>query len=377
MKSKILEFECRLCASTRTEPLIDLDGFPKAAQHFISSLEQIEEDQPITLMVCQCIDCGLIQLKNNPVSYYKDVITAASLSEGSKENLANEWRPFIEKYNILGKDAIEVGSGKGDFLEVLERLDVNAYGIEHSLENIKECKKKKLNVEKAYLTELPKAYHKKYSLVVCNNFLEHQPETKNYLSCLRNLVSDDGVIYISVPNVDYLLEKKCLYEFVADHLVYFTEKTLRKAMEINGFNILESYKKNNGNDLVVIAKPEARINIDGAIETVLDIVKSIQKEVNKHKNVVIWSAGHRALALMAIAKLEKIKYVIDSASFKQGKFTPILHKKIISPEDFINIKCDLLIIMLPGNYAEQVIRFVDENKITCKVTVFEDKALSN
>jgi len=97
--------------------------------------------------------------------------------------------------------------------------------------------------------------------------------------------------------------------------------------------------------------------------------------VNKHKNVAIWSAGHRALALMAIAKLEQIKYVIDSATFKQGKFTPILHKKIISPEEFISTNCDLLIIMLPGNYAEQVIRFVEENKITCKVVVFEDKAL--
>jgi len=375
MKSKNLTFKCRLCASTRIESLINLDGFPKAAQHFIPSLEEIDGDQPITLMVCQCIDCGLIQLRNDPVSYYKDVITAASLSEGSKENLVNEWRPFIEKYNILGKDAIEVGSGRGDFLEVLERLDVNAYGIEHSLENIEECKKKKLKVERAYLTELTEDCNKKYSLVVCNNFLEHQPETKNYLSCLRNLVSDDGVIYISVPNVDYLLEKKCLYEFVADHLVYFTEKTLRKAMEINGFSILEAYKKNNGNDLVLIAKPETRINIDGAIETVSDIVKSIQKEVNKHKNVAIWSAGHRALALMAIAKLEQIKYVIDSATFKQGKFTPILHKKIISPEEFISTNCDLLIIMLPGNYAEQVIRFVEENKITCKVVVFEDKAL--
>ena len=41
-----------------------------------------------------------------------------------------------------------------------------------------------------------------------------------------------------------------------------------------------------------------------------DIVKSIQKEVGRHTNVAIWSAGHRALALMAIAKLEKIKYVI-------------------------------------------------------------------
>jgi hypothetical protein len=78
---------------------------------------------------------------------------------------------------------------------------------------------------------------------------------------------------------------------------------------------------------------------------------------------------------MAISKLNRIKYVVDSAVFKQGKFTPILHKKIISPEEFIKTKCDLLIIMLPGNYAEQVIRFIEEKQITCKVMVFEDKEL--
>ena len=90
-------------ASSRTESLINLDGFPKAAQHFISSTDDPETDDSITLMVYQCNNCGLIQLKNNPVSYYKNVITAASLSESSKDNLVNEWRPFanlIQKANI-------------------------------------------------------------------------------------------------------------------------------------------------------------------------------------------------------------------------------------------------------------------------------------
>ena len=359
MKSKNTKFNCRLCGSSRIKSLIDLDGFPKAAQHFISSIDDPEPDDPITLMVCQCNDCGLIQLKNNPVGYYKNVITAASLSESSKDNLVNEWRPFVKKYNVEGKDAIEVGAGRGDFLQVLEKLNINTYGIENSAENIKECNKKNLNVDKAYLTELPENFSKKYSLVVCNNFLEHQPKTKEFISCLRDLLIDDGIVYISVPNVDYLLEKACLYEFVADHLVYFTEQTL------------------NGNDLVVIAKLQSTVNISEARETVSEIIGSIKKEVNSYKNVAIWSAGHRALALMAMAKLTEIDYVIDSANFKQGKFTPILHKKIISPEEFINIKCDLLIIMLPGNYAEQVVRFVEENQITCKVIVFEDKALLN
>ena len=330
MKSKNTKFNCRLCGSSRIKSLIDLDGFPKAAQHFISSIDDPEPDDPITLMVCQCNDCGLIQLKNNPVVYYKNVITAASLSESSKDNLVNEWRPFVKKYNVEGKGAIEVGTGRGDFLQVLEKLNINAYGIENSAENIKECNKKNLNVDKAYLTELPETFSKKYSLVVCNNFLEHQPKTKEFISCLRDLLIDDGIVYISVPNVDYLLEKACLYEFVADHLVYFTEQTLRKAMEMNGFDILEAYKKNNGNDLVVIAKLQSTVNISEARETVSEIIDSIKKEVNSYKNVAIWSAGHRALALMAMAKLTEIDYVIDSANFKQGKFTPILHKKIIT-----------------------------------------------
>jgi hypothetical protein len=33
--------------------------------------------------------------------------------------------------------------------------------------------------------------------------------------------------------------------------------------------------------------------------------------------------------------------------------------------------------MLPGNYAEQAIGFIEENKITCKIIVFEDKKLFN
>ena len=98
-------------------------------------------------MVLSCVfECTshfiIRKFENNPVVYYKNVITAASLSESSKDNLVNEWRPFVKKYNVEGKGAIEVGTGRGDFLQVLEKLNINAYGIENSAENIKECNKK-------------------------------------------------------------------------------------------------------------------------------------------------------------------------------------------------------------------------------------------
>ena len=58
-------------------------------------------------------------------------------------------------------------------------------------------------------------------------------------------------------------------------------------------------------------------------------------------------------------KYSKIDYVVDSADFKQGKFTPVSLKKIISPTDFYsNCKGKTLIINLPGIYNKEVLEAV-------------------
>lgn len=372
-------FSCRLCGSNQLLNLINLDGFPCAAQKFLDDISEITTDFPVELRISQCISCNLVQLENDPVSYYKDVITAASLSIGSKNALVQEWQPFVEKYALDGKHAIEIGSGKGDFLEVLGRLNLHAIGLENSKENVVFSREKGLSTEQGYLLDYVDQSSKKFSLVVCNNFLEHQPQTHTFISKLNSLLSDDGVVYISVPNLDYLLQKSCLYEFVADHLVYFTQSSLRLAFEINSFEVLEQYTKNNGNDLVLVAKKKNMLDLTNAkvvVDAIIESVKSIVSNASKRgQKITVWGAGHRALALMAMADLQEITCVVDSASFKQGKFTPILHKKIISPDMFLTTNCDLLILMLPGNYSQQVIQFLQDNKSSCRVLEFQDQMM--
>jgi len=370
-------FFCRLCGSQEYLDLASLDNFPKAAQFFIQNLDNTSQDQPITLNIIECTDCGLIQLKNDPVEYYKDVITAASLSEASKKRIIDEWEPIIKKYELDNKKAIEIGAGKGDFLIAMSNSSLDLCGLENSEENLSYARERRLNVFKGYLLDQNKL-KKEYSLVISNNFLEHQPNIKAFISKMRELLVQNGFLYLSVPNVEYLLKNDCLYEFVADHLVYFSEVTLKKALEVNGFEVLEQYKKNNNNDLVVIAKLRKNINLDKSKKTVNNIIKTLKDIVTdyKNKNIIIWGAGHRALALMALAELREIDYIVDSASFKQDKYSPILHKKIISPEVFIQLKCDLLIIMLPGSLSEQVINFLRSKEIRCEVLVFKDTPLS-
>jgi hypothetical protein len=78
------------------------------------------------------------------------------------------------------------------------------------------------------------------------------------------------------------------------------------------------------------------------------------------------------MALLSLAEANTLKYVIDSADFKQNKFMPIIHTKIVSPEYFKINQTDILIIMLPGAYAEQVKDFVKQHSKGTKVFLFED-----
>ena len=100
--------------------------------------------------------------------------------------------------------------------------------------------------------------------------------------------------------------------------------------------------------------------------------------ISQGKKVSVWGAGHRALALMAISNLDEIDYVIDSASFKQGKYTPILKKKIVSPEQFFSsLSCDCLIVMLPGALSDQVSQYLKSKDFRGKTVYFNDNRIES
>ena len=87
----------------------------------------------------------------------------------------------------------------------------------------------------------------------------------------------------------------------------------------------------------------------------------------KNKKIAIWGAGHRTLALLALAQLKNIFFIVDSAKFKQNKFSPINFTKIVSPQNLDNRNIDLLIVMLPGIYPDEVINKLLRQKVSYKL----------
>ena len=76
--------KCRVCGHDFfEEPLLRYENMPRAAQ-FLPDAESLESDKGVALEVCQCSGCGLVQISNDPVPYYKEVIRAAAFSDEMK-----------------------------------------------------------------------------------------------------------------------------------------------------------------------------------------------------------------------------------------------------------------------------------------------------
>lgn len=382
---------CRLCNSKEKKNLIlSLKGMPIAAQHFLDENEINKKDKTIDLEILQCGKCGLVQLDIEPVSYYKSMITAASISGATKKLRLNQMKNLSKRFNLNQKKIIEIGCGTGAMLDIIKEAGMDAYGLEYSDNSVKEGLSEGRKIIKGYLTDLNIINENKFDAFICFNFLEHIPNLNLFVKSIYNNLKDSGIGLVTVPNLNYLLETKSFYEFVPDHLSYFTKNTLKLLFEQNNFEIIECNLINNKNDIQILIKKSKKIksliknqpkileltkDYQEVEKLIIDLQRISKKYNSAGKKIAVWGAGHRTLALLALSKFKDIEFIIDSAKFKQGKYSPVNLTKIVSPEVLYEKNIDLLIIMLPGIYPDEVIKNVISMNLNIEIAKLKDNKI--
>ena len=329
---------------------------PGIAQYFPSKIP-LKEDEGINLNIFQCSGCGLVQLNNTPVSYYKEAIRAAEVSKEMKEFRTKQFKTFIEECNLDNQRILEIGCGRGEYLKIMERLNNSSYGLEFSKEAIDYCIKQNLKVTEGYIEkEDHKIKYGPFKAFFILNFLEHLPNINTVLRGIYNNLTEDGVGLVEVPNFDMILEKKLFSEFMNDHLFYFTESTLRKVLSINGFEVINCSSVWYDYMISATVRKIQKMQIDEFHVHQNYIKAEIETYINKFNKgkIAIWGAGHQALAVISLINLsDRIDYVIDSASFKQDKYTPSTYLPIYSPEKLIEEPVDAVIVMA-ASFSDEV-----------------------
>jgi cyclopropane fatty-acyl-phospholipid synthase-like methyltransferase len=333
---------------------------PKAAQ-FLPDADSLASDKGVDLEVWQCSGCGLVQLSNEPVPYYKDVIRASAFSEEMKEFRIKQFKSFVQKYSLHGKKIIEIGCGCGEYLSIMQQCDVIAYGLEDYEESVKQCIKNGLNVSKGFVDSSSYVLeHSPFDAFFIMSFLEHLPDPSSTLRGIYNNLKDNAIGLVEVPNFDMILRNNLFYEFIGDHLFYFTKETLTSTLNQNGFEIVECNEVWYDYIISAVVKKREKLDISHFYKLQEKLKDEIDEYVNRfdHRKIAIWGAGHQALAIISMTNLAgKIKYVVDSAPFKQNKYTPATHIPIVSPEQLVTEPVDAIIVMA-GSYSDEVARII-------------------
>ena len=354
---------CRACGGALfEEPLLHYGNMPRVAQ-YLPDAETLAGDTGVDLEVLQCAGCGLVQLSNEPVSYYREVIRAAGFSKEMIDFRRTQFGAFVETQSLHGKKVLEIGCGGGEYLSILEQCDVDAYGLEYSADAVERCVGNGLKVSKGFV-DGPGAMVKgaPFDAFLILSFLEHLPDQRATLRGIYNNLTADGMGLIEVPNFDMIVRQKLFSEFTADHLFYFTRETLSTTLSRNGFDIVECSEEWYGYIISAIVRKRPRLDLSQFRDSQTHLTAELSEYVRRFndKRVAIWGAGHQAFALISMMDVaDRIRYVVDSAPFKQGKYTPATHLPIVAPATLESDPVDAVIVMA-ASYSDEVAGLVRE-----------------
>ena len=357
------ETKCKACGGELfTPPLLSYENSPLSAQDFHN--DQGQKDNSVNLDIYQCTKCNVVQHILAPVSYYKEVIRAVSVSKEMEEFRIKQFKEWVELNKLTNKKYIEIGCGTGDYLEIIKKIGIKeAFGLEYSDKNVAACKIKKLQVSKGYLDSdlvIQDQPQEGYDAFGIFSFMEHWPNPSEALNTLWDILAEEAYGIIEVPNFE-MIQKKGLYtEFITDHIFYFDKNSLSQILQSNGFEITSIKTIWHDYILSVEVKKRAPLLVNNFKDKFNSLNNEIKNYIKKfdNKNIVIWGAGHQALAIISLSGIEKyISYIVDSADFKQNKYTSGTNIKIESPKQLINNKPEALIIIAAG-YSDEVKKII-------------------
>ena len=387
---------CIACGKILPEKsLFNLKNAPASAQD-IPDVDEVKDDQGITLQLHQCSGCGLVQFDYEPVAYYRDVIRAGGGSSTMRELRTSQYRHLIETYHLEGKTFLEAGCGRGEFLKFLQEFPVEIYGMEHKADLVAAAQADGLRVWREFperedqkfghsgeASMLPErgwsVPEKPFDVFLSFNFLEHQPRPDVMLKAIWNNLAEDGMGLVTVPSLEYILEKESYYELIRDHIAYYTFDTLRALLNHCGFEVLEEEMINRDTLSMIVRKtamPEASAESAGDRKVVADCARAdagiiaplmegheiVTAEVRaltgrlarEGKRLAMWGASHQGFTLASTSELGKhLAYIIDSAPFKQGRFAPASHVPIVPPDHYFEEPVDAVLIVAPG-YTDEI-----------------------
>lgn len=372
---------CPVCAAAETEPILSLPQMPVFCNLLWPDREEARRAPRGDIELGFCRQCGHIYnlaFDAELMAYDQAYENSLHFSPRFQSYASALARSLVERYDLQGKDIIEIGSGQGDFLRMLCALGDNrgvgfdpSYVAEASVESGPD-----VSFVQDYYSE--QYADRPVDFIYSRHVLEHLEQPRKLVETLRSL--PEIVVFAEVPNADFMLAHTALWDVIYEHYSYFGQRSLSRLFSDQGFRILRLDTTFGGQFLCLEATPEqdaaprqrrqtpaltamasATTRFGQNSRTLLVEWRGRLEAVQRSgRRAVVWGAGSKGVTFLNLLSRDgPIEFVVDINPRKQGMYIAGAGQAIVPPAFLRDYRPDIVLVM-NRNYAGEIAEMVGE-----------------
>ena len=265
-----------------------------------------------------------------------------------------------------GQRLIEVGCGKGYFLEHLRTLDYDITGIDPAYEGDNP------DVIKA---PFERGLGLSADAIVLRHVLEHMSDPIAFLTEISHANGGRGAIYIEVPCFDWILQHHAWFDIFYEHVNYFRLLDFERIFS----QIHERGHIFGGQYIYVVADlASLRCPQGSAHDRIVmptDFLSGVDRAISVIRNSqgkrnAIWGAASKGVIFSVYLQRAgtSLDEAIDINPAKQGRFLACSGLRVSSPEDAAGrLTAEDNLFVMNSNYLDEIIAQSDSRYLYYRV----------
>lgn len=323
-----------------------------------------------------------LEIRNGVISQEKQAVTEKALNDaykmgsvisgqmddfGNGKEYADEFLEYIRKSvtGIKKKKILEIGCGTGYLLSRLKQMGADCIGIEPG-ESAK-YGRKKFGVEIIQDFFDKNSFEEQFDYIIFYGVLEHIYEIGMFLSDVKSLLNKEGVILLAVPNCVEQILNGDVSMLLCEHWSYFTEDSLKFALNSNGLfgdisvsdlggvlfaNVTVDIQQMSNQDELDRIQKKIKVDFmqfsDKFNQQKTKIIKYFQEVVDANEKIGCYVPGRiinwLSIIADAISMDREIIHFIDDNILLQGMYYPGFDNPIESLEQYLSKPTERLLI---------------------------------
>ncbi|MEL6997628.1 MAG: class I SAM-dependent methyltransferase [Pseudomonadota bacterium] len=369
---------CPACRAGGSVPLYSLPAIPVQSCILLDTCEEARRFPRSALELMFCGECGFIY----NALFDESLVDYASTTEES-QHFSDTFNSFArklvaeigERYDLVGKQVLEVGCGKGDFLlYLIEHTGCRGLGVDPGY--IPERLLSKGGETVPFIRDYfdPRAIAEAPDFVVCRHTLEHIGPVAEFVGDIASTFGKtrEVGIFFETPDMRRILEEGAFWDIYYEHCSYFTAGTHARLFEREGMVVEDVHLDYDDQYIIqyaryaedetrsmVFADELAEIRVLAAafpakVREIQEKWRTFLAERKARGNkVAIWGGGSKGVAFLTSTDLTaEVDQVIDINPYKQGKFVPGTGHEVLSPKQLPADPPDVVIVMNPIYVSE-------------------------